>query len=104
MIIDEKMADSIALLARLQLSGEILEEDESKKAKEQLLSEFNKIVTYMDILAEAKTDGVEPMYSPMLEPLGPRLDIPGEEKSKAENILEQAPDRIGRFFSVPRIF
>jgi len=104
MIIDEKMAERIASLARLQLSGECGNEAEFEKGQEELLSEFNKIVSYMDILAEANTAGVEPMYSPMSEPLGPRVDGVGEEISKADKILEEAPDRFGRFFSVPRIF
>jgi aspartyl-tRNA(Asn)/glutamyl-tRNA(Gln) amidotransferase subunit C len=101
--IDAKTAESIAALARLESSDRNSEKSSGENT--QLLSEFNKIVAYMDILSEANTEGVEPMYSPMLEPIGPRADVPRSPESlKADDILDGAPERVERFFSVPRIF
>jgi aspartyl-tRNA(Asn)/glutamyl-tRNA(Gln) amidotransferase subunit C len=96
--IDETTARAVAGLARLELAGT----DEGDVRA--LVEEFSRIVGYMDILAEADTEGVEPLYSPMVDPEPPRPDEPAWDGRKAEDILGQAPERVGRFFSVPRVF
>jgi aspartyl-tRNA(Asn)/glutamyl-tRNA(Gln) amidotransferase subunit C len=105
MPIDQKTAKTIAELARLDLTfGR--NEAEAPELLEKLTEEFSKIVGYMDILGEVDTTGVEPLYSPMLEPESPREDLPLSEelrKSKAEAILERTALASGRFFSVPRV-
>ncbi|MDR2387507.1 MAG: Asp-tRNA(Asn)/Glu-tRNA(Gln) amidotransferase subunit GatC [Deltaproteobacteria bacterium] len=103
MPIDENTAKTIANLARLELGdahGQALDQ-EGEKA---LVDEFSKIIGYMDILSEAQTEGVEPLFSPMVEPLPPREDQVLENRQKADLILEGAPEKVGRYFSVPRIF
>ncbi|MDR1676920.1 MAG: Asp-tRNA(Asn)/Glu-tRNA(Gln) amidotransferase subunit GatC [Deltaproteobacteria bacterium] len=99
MTIDETTARTVANLARLELAQEVGEE-----RLQALVEEFSKIVGYMDILSEAQTEGVEPLYSPMIDPQLPRSDNPVLDSQKADDILSQAPERVGRYFSVPRIF
>jgi aspartyl-tRNA(Asn)/glutamyl-tRNA(Gln) amidotransferase subunit C len=102
MAIDENTARSVANLARLELSGTLGQIDPDRLTA--LVEEFSKIVGYMDILSEANAQGVEPLYSPMIEPQPPRPDLPTRDSQKADAILEEAPERFGRYFSVPRIF
>ncbi|MDR1084355.1 MAG: Asp-tRNA(Asn)/Glu-tRNA(Gln) amidotransferase subunit GatC [Deltaproteobacteria bacterium] len=100
MTINTDSALAMARLARLDLGAEPAD-------LTKLAEDFDRIVAYMDILAEAETAGIEPMYSPMENTAGPRPDEvlePEGSAGKAELILEQAPERVGRFFSVPRIF
>jgi aspartyl-tRNA(Asn)/glutamyl-tRNA(Gln) amidotransferase subunit C len=106
MALDELMAKDIARLARLRLtdSEDTPLAEAAEKTLETLVQEFAKIVQYMDILGQADTSGVEPLYSPMLDPLPPRYDEPSNEPNSSDAILDSAPERIGRFFSVPRIF
>jgi aspartyl-tRNA(Asn)/glutamyl-tRNA(Gln) amidotransferase subunit C len=106
MALDEKTAQDIARLARLRLtdSEDGALSEAASKTLETLVAEFAKIVGYMDILAQADTSGIEPLYSPMIDPLPPRDDEPRSGPGASDDLLEGAPERIGRFFSVPRIF
>jgi aspartyl-tRNA(Asn)/glutamyl-tRNA(Gln) amidotransferase subunit C len=89
---------AVAKLARLDLKMDL-------KALDKLARDFERIVSYMDILSEADVTGVEPMYSPMIDPLGSRPDEPSPpDPAKSEAILAEAPERVGRYFSVPRLF
>lgn len=99
MSLDEKAAVTVARLARLGL-GDSLGSDASQAS---IAEDFAKIVGYMGILGEVDTAGVEPLYSPMIEPQPARPDVPREGPGKADEILAQAPELVGRLFSVPRI-
>ena len=101
MPIDLKTVLHTAELARLDLSYG-LDESEAGPALEKMAGDLTTIVGYIDVLSEADTEGVEPLYSPMLEAPGPRADVPAPERS-TEGLLNQAPDRIGSFFAVPKI-
>jgi aspartyl-tRNA(Asn)/glutamyl-tRNA(Gln) amidotransferase subunit C len=103
MPIDENTVRKIASLARLELGGGQGQEVDPDRER-VLIEEFTKLVGYIDILSEAQTDGVEPLYSPMLEPQPPRSDEVARDQEKADSILDGAPERVGRYFSVPRIF
>ncbi|MDR2140646.1 MAG: Asp-tRNA(Asn)/Glu-tRNA(Gln) amidotransferase subunit GatC [Deltaproteobacteria bacterium] len=97
MPVQPDIAEAMARLARLGLEPE-------PEAHQRLARDFERIVAYMDILAELDTQAVEPLWSPMVEPLGPRADEPREpDPKKTQAILDQAPESVGRFFSVPRI-
>ncbi|MDR0549128.1 MAG: Asp-tRNA(Asn)/Glu-tRNA(Gln) amidotransferase subunit GatC [Deltaproteobacteria bacterium] len=98
MAIPSDAALKIAKLARLDLKMDL-------KALDKLTHDFDRIVSYMDILSLADTTGVMPMYSPMIEPVGPREDAPlPPDPEKSEAILGEAPETVGRYFSVPRLF
>ncbi len=101
MPIDLETMRKTAELARLDLAYG-LSEEEAPAALEKLAGEMAGIVGYMDVLSEADTDGVEPLYSPLMEPAGPRQDLPRDSRL-TEAILEQAPDHLGTFFAVPKI-
>ncbi|MDR1546050.1 MAG: aspartyl/glutamyl-tRNA amidotransferase subunit C [Deltaproteobacteria bacterium] len=98
--VDAAAAAALARLVRLELGGGGAGDEALK-----LIEDFGKIVGYMDILEQADVAGVEPLYSPMIEPLPPRADEPREpgEPSAAESLLAEAPERVGRFFAVPKI-
>ncbi|MDR1035458.1 MAG: aspartyl/glutamyl-tRNA amidotransferase subunit C [Deltaproteobacteria bacterium] len=112
MAVDAMTAKAIADLARLSLSGGTVGDGpESGGASagdaaylERVADEMSKIVGYMDILNECDTAGVEPMYSPMLDPQPPREDVPRETSGGSSDwIVDGAPETFGRFFTVPRV-
>ena len=101
MPIDLETVQRTAELARLDLTCG-LSPDEAPAALAKLAEELSGIVGHIDILSEADTDGVEPLYSPMLDAPGPREDVP-IDGARPEDILNLAPDRIGTLFAVPKI-
>lgn len=101
MPIDLETIAHIADLARLD-PAHGLEEAEARAALEELTGDLAAVVGYIDVLAEAATEGVEPLYSLMLEAPGTRADQAAAINSSQE-ILGLAPDRIGNFFAVPKI-
>lgn len=100
MKIDAQKIAHIAGLVHLDL-GHGLAEAEAQAALENMAREIAETFSYIDILAEADTAGVEPLYSLMLEAPGARADVP--RTANSEDILDQAPDRIANFFAVPKI-
>jgi aspartyl-tRNA(Asn)/glutamyl-tRNA(Gln) amidotransferase subunit C len=100
MIIDAKKTAHIASLAKLDPTHG-LSEAAGQAALEKMSGELAAIISYIDVLAEADTQGVEPLYSLTDEAPGARADIP--RTGNSDDILEQAPDRIGNFFAVPKI-
>lgn len=101
MPIDLKTVLHTAELARLDMAYG-LSEAEAPAALNKLAEELAGIVGHIDILSEADTEGVEPLYSPMIDPPGPRPDAPRDFEG-IEDILDQAPDRLGNLFVVPKI-
>jgi len=74
--------------------------DEATLAR--LAPQCDKILQYMDVLAEVNTDGVEPLYSPAEHIIAPRQDV-AEKRRTRDEVLSNAPETDGRFFVVPRI-
>jgi aspartyl-tRNA(Asn)/glutamyl-tRNA(Gln) amidotransferase subunit C len=85
--------DHVARLARLELG-----EAEKALIREQLA----KILTYIDALNALDTEGVEPTTHAV-----PVVDVMREDETRpcfpADEMLANAPDRLGEFFRVPRI-
>ena len=83
----------VARLARLELS-----EPELEKMREQL----NSILTYIDRLKELDVAGVEPTSHavPMVNVMRDDVVVPSFPR---EEMLANAPDRVGDFVRVPRI-
>lgn len=86
-------AAAIAKLARLDLPQETLE---------RFAGQFNEILDYMELLGQADTEGVAPLYSPVEHSTVFRDDAVTREYSR-EQILENAPESDGQFFIVPKI-
>lgn len=83
----------IAALARLRI------EDGKLPA---FAGQFNDILDYMDLLGQADTEGVEPLYSPVEAPARLREDAAESEYSR-EEVLAGAPESDGSHFIVPKI-
>lgn len=83
----------LATLARLNLKP-----DECTKFQEQI----GEILAYVDKLSRLNVDGVEPMATalPMINVF--RDDTPHKTLSR-DDAMQNAPDKEGAFFKVPRI-
>ena len=86
-------AAAIARLARLEPSEEALG---------RIARQCNDILDYMELLNQAATDGVAPLYSPVEQPTPLREDVASRSCTR-EEILSNAPETDGRFFIVPKI-
>lgn len=93
MRVDIQLLEKIAHLSRLEL-----EEDK----KEKLLSDFNKMLEFVEKLKEVNTDGVEPLTSMSFESDITREDVINEPWS-AKEALAHAPDTEGPYFKVPKV-
>ena len=88
-------------LARLNLA-EGASGAEAEARVETFARQMEQIVAYMDILDEADTDGVEPMFSPMSLTAPPAKDAV-EQVYAREEVLANAPEQEDGFFIVPRV-
>lgn len=83
----------MARLARLELTEE---------EKEIYTEQLNSILEYVKVLEELDTSQVEPMAHVL-----PIHNILREDETRAsleqEEVLDNAPERLGEFFKVPRI-
>lgn len=92
MKITEELVDYISLLSRLKL-------DEAERA--EMAGELEKIVSYMDRLAQVDTQGVEPMSHvlPIANVTRPDVVEPSYDR---EALLRGAPKRDQETFLVPK--
>jgi aspartyl-tRNA(Asn)/glutamyl-tRNA(Gln) amidotransferase subunit C len=93
MIIDKQTINKVANLARI----EIQEND-----VEDLISNMNKILTFMEKLNELNTDGVEPLIYMNADENVWRKDVVVQEISVEEG-LKNAALHNEQFFMVPKI-
>jgi aspartyl-tRNA(Asn)/glutamyl-tRNA(Gln) amidotransferase subunit C len=93
MKIDEKQIEKIARLARINVP---------ENKKEKIAGEFAEIITYVESIGELDLSGIEPMERPGNEPLPLRADeIRGT--LPVDKALENAPDKSGNKFRVPKV-
>lgn len=83
----------MAALARLSVT----EEEKTLFARQ-----FGDILTYMKVLSNVDTSGVEPLYSPVQHASAMREDR-AERRRSREEVLQNAPERDEGLFIVPRI-
>ncbi len=93
MAVDTDTVRRIAMLARLNVPEDQLDD---------LAGELNKILEWMDLLNEADTDGVAPMTAVKPMPLRRRSDEV-TEGGIAEDLVANAPEAAGAFFTVPKV-
>lgn len=86
-------AAAIARLARLDLTQETLV---------RFAGQFNEILDYMELLGQADTTDVAPLYSPAEHDTVFREDEVRSDYTR-EQILDNAPESDGQFFIVPKI-
>lgn len=93
MAIDAATVRKVARLARIA---------EPEEKLEQLASELNGIMTWIEQLSEVDTDGVEPMTSAVHMPAPMREDLV-TEGGDASKVLSNAPKTVDGFFVVPKV-
>ncbi len=92
-MIEVKDVEHVAKLARLALT-----EEEKNKFSKQL----DDILKYVEQMNEVDTTGVEPMSHAIDLSNVMREDVVRYEQTK-EELMDNAPDREGDFFKVPKI-
>ena len=93
MSLDKATVAKIATLARIKLP---------ETEREPMGQELNKILHWIEQLAEVDTDGVEPMSSVAHMALPQREDVV-TDGARAEDILRNAPNGAHGFFTVPKV-
>ena len=93
MAIDQSTAARVAKLARIKVDDEALP---------ALADEFNNILGFIEQLAEADVEGVEPMTSVTPQRLKRRTDVVTDGAQQAA-VLTNAPDAREGFFAVPKV-
>ncbi len=91
--IDPKQVEHIAHLARLKLPPDRLA---------VYAGQLGDILTYVALLNEVNTDGVEPTAHPLPVANVWREDMPGESLG-ADRTLANAPQRDTPYFKVPKL-
>lgn len=93
MKIDTKVVDELAHLARLSYENE---------AKEEIVTELNKIIAFVEKLDEINTDGIEPLIYMVDETNITREDVMKQDVSQDEG-LKNAPKKDSDYFRVPKV-
>lgn len=93
MPVKKKDVEKIAELTRLKFSDEELE---------SFTHQMNDILSYMDKLNELDTEKIQPLSHPI-----ELVNIFREDKVKSsispEKALQNAPDKVEKFFKVPKV-
>ncbi len=92
-MIDRKTIESVARLARLEIND--LE-------AEELATHLAKAIQHFDAIAKVKTDGVEPLITPIEIKAYYREDVVVKDFT-AEEMTENAPEKAGNLFKVPPV-
>jgi aspartyl-tRNA(Asn)/glutamyl-tRNA(Gln) amidotransferase subunit C len=93
MKIDTKVVDELAHLARLSYENE---------AKQEIVTELNKIIAFVEKLEEINTDGIEPLIYMVDETNITREDVMKQDVSQDEG-LKNAPKKDSDYFRVPKV-
>ena len=94
MLIDEKVTLKIASLAKLELT-----EQEIKEYSKDLTN----ILKWMEELKEVDVSNVQPVTSVTKNELYEREDIAYKNTVEQEKILLNAPEKVGEYFTVPKV-
>ena len=94
MLIDEKITLKIASLAKLELTDQEVRE---------YSKDLTKILKWMEELKEVDVSNVEPVTSVTKNELYEREDIAYKNTVEQEKILLNAPDKVGEYFTVPKV-
>ena len=94
MLIDEKITLKIASLAKLELT-----EQEIKEYSKDLTN----ILKWMEELKEVDVSNVQPVTSVTKNELYEREDNTYKNTVEQEEILLNAPEKVGEYFTVPKV-
>ncbi len=92
-MIDRKTVEHIAKLARLEVS---------EKQVQEYSEQLSKILGYFEQISKIDTKNVEPLVTPSEIESFWREDSATKTNS-AEEMLENAPERVGNLFKVPPV-
>ena len=93
MKIDTKVVDELAHLARLSYENE---------AKQEIVTELNKIIAFVEKLGEINTDGIEPLIYMVDETNVARVDTMKQDVTQGDG-LKNAPKKDSDYFRVPKV-
>ena len=93
MKVDNKLIEDLSRLAKLNFDKQTIEE---------MKSDFEKILEFVDKLSEIDTEGVEPLVYLNEEENVLRADEIAHEVSQ-ENALKNAPQKDSDYFKVPTV-
>ena len=94
MLIDEKITLKIASLAKLELTDQEIKE---------YSKDLTNILKWMEELKEVDVSNVQPVTSVTKNELYEREDIAYKNTVEQEKILLNAPDKVGEYFTVPKV-
>ena len=92
-MIDKKAIEHIAKLARLHIS-----DTEAQEFSQQL----SKALGYFEQISKVNTSGIEPLVTPSEMEVYWREDVVKKELS-AEELVANAPEKVGNLFKVPPV-
>ena len=94
MLIDEKITLKIASLAKLELTDQEIKE---------YSKDLTNILKWMEELKEVDVSNVQPVTSVTKNELYEREDIAYKNTVEQEQILLNAPEKVGVYFTVPKV-
>lgn len=94
MFIDEKITLKIASLAKLELTDQEIKE---------YSKDLTNILKWMEELKEVDVSNVQPVTSVTKNELYEREDKIYKNKVEQEEILLNAPEKVGDYFTVPKV-
>ena len=94
MLIDEKITLKIASLAKLELTDQEIKE---------YSKDLTNILKWMEELKEVDVSNVQPITSVTKNDLYEREDIAYKNTVEQEKILLNAPEKVGKYFTVPKV-
>lgn len=92
-MIDRKTIESVARLARLEINA---------KEAEELASHLAKAILHFDAIEKVKTEGIEPLVTPIEIEAYYREDVASKDFT-AEEMTSNAPAKAGNLFKVPPV-
>ena len=94
MLIDEKITLKIASLAKLELTDQEIKE---------YSKDLTNILKWMEELKEVDVSNVQPVTSVTKNELYEREDNTYKNTVEQEEILLNAPEKVGKYFTVPKV-
>ena len=94
MLIDIKITKRIAVLAKLELTDQEIEE---------YSKDLSNILSWMEELKKVDVSGVDPVTSVNKDKLFEREDLEFQDKIEKEQILSNAPAKNEDYFTVPKV-
>lgn len=93
MKVDNQLVDKVAELAKLEFDAQ---------AKQKMISDMDKILSFVGKIEELDTEGVEPLIYMTQETNVLRNDEVGQHNTK-EEALKNAPEKDSDYFKVPKV-